>query len=330
MIKPALTGAILTMAVLAFGQSDSNSQKASAQIINNNSTTVAVGENSEATGNYAIAIGNGASADMDNTMVLGGHTLDDRVSVGIGTSYPNSLSSLDLADIDKGLLVNRLSSEQAEIFKMALGIADEGMMIYNTTDHLLMTWDGLKWDKVQTKKISLAGHRLKIDNGPSVDLSQYQQDLTSATLNGKELTIEIENGTDVKVDLSLIFKEYEARLAAIEHLLSVESEDEFGFNKDEIDSRENLDKKALAELSQNIPNPFSTSTKVTYTIPEGSASAYIEVLNTAGGIVSKQKLSPISGTREKTIFADGMAPGVYYLSLYVDHVKTNIITMIVR
>jgi hypothetical protein len=323
MIKPALTGAILTMAVVALGQTDSNSQKASAQIINNNSTTVAVGENSEATGNYAIAIGNGASADMDNTMVLGGHTLDDRVSVGIGTSYPNSLSSLDLADIDKGLLVNRLSSEQAEIFKMALGIADEGMMIYNTTDHLLMTWDGLKWDKVQTKKISLAGHRLKIDNGPSVDLSQYQQDLTSATLNGKELTIEIENGTDVKVDLSPIFKEYEARLAAIEHLLSVESEDE-------IDSRENLDKKALAELSQNTPNPFSTSTKVTYTIPEGSSSAYIEVLNTVGGIVSKQKLSPISGTREKTIFADGMALGVYYLSLYVDHVKTNMITMIVR
>ena len=110
----------------------------------------------------------------------------------------------------------------------------------------------------------------------------------------------------------------------------MESEDEFGFNKGEIDSRENLDKKALAELSQNTPNPFSTSTKVTYTIPEGSASAYIEVLNTAGGVVSKQKLSPISGTREKTIFADGMAPGVYYLSLYVDHVKTNIITMIVR
>ncbi|MFT6502170.1 MAG: hypothetical protein ACJASQ_002295 [Crocinitomicaceae bacterium] len=323
MIKPALTGAILTMAVVALGQTDSNSQKASAQIIKNNSTTLAIGENSEATGNYAIAIGNGASADMDNTMVLGGHTLNDRVSVGVGTSYPNSLSSLDLADIDKGLLVNRLSSEQAEIFKMALGIADEGMMIYNTTDHVLMTWDGLRWDKVQTKNINLAGHRLKIDNGPSVDLSQYQQDLTSATLNGNELTIEIENGTDVKVDLSPIFKEYEARLAAIEHLLSVESKDEF-------DSRENLDKKALAELSQNTPNPFSTSTKVTYTIPEGSSSAYIEVLNAVGGIVSKQKLSPIAGTREKTIFADGMAPGVYYLSLYVDHVKTNMITMMVR
>ena len=112
------------MATVAFGQADSNSQKASAQIINHNSTTLAVVENSEATGNYAIAIGNGASADMDNTMVLGGHTLDDRVSVGIGTPYPISLSSLDLADIDKGLLVDRLSSEQAEIFKMALGIAD--------------------------------------------------------------------------------------------------------------------------------------------------------------------------------------------------------------
>jgi hypothetical protein len=330
MIKPALTGAILTMAVLAFGQSDSNSQKASAQISNNNSTTLAMGENSEATGNYAIAIGNGASADMDNTMVLGGVTDEDRVSVGIGTSYPNSLSSLDLADIDKGLLVNRLSAEQAEIFKMALGMADEGMMIYNTSDHLLQTWDGLKWDNVQTKHLNLEDHRLKINNGPSVDLSQYQQDLTSATLNGQELTIGIENGADVKVDLSPIFKEYETRLAAIEHLLLVESKDEENSSNAQIESFENANTFEVAMLLQNAPNPFSSSTKVKYTIPNGSFSAYLTILDSSGKIVSNKKLSHIPGTREKTIFADGMPPGVYYLSLFVDHIKTKTVKMIVK
>ena len=330
MIKPALTGVILMMATLAFGQSNSNSPKASTENLNNNSTTLAIGENSEATGNYAIAIGNGASADMDNTMVLGGQTLNDRVSVGIGTSFPNSLSSLDLADIDKGLLVNRLSAEQAEFFKMALGLADEGMMIYNTTDHVLQTWDGLKWDNVQAKHLNLEDDLLKIDNGPSVDLSQYQQDLTSATLKGKELTIEIENGADVKVDLSPIFKEYEDRLAKIEHLLLVESEDEFGFNEERSDFGTSSDETTEALLSQNAPNPFSMSTKVKYTIPEGSSSAYIEVINTVGKRVSKQKLSPIPGSREKTIFADEMPPGVYYLSLYVDRIKTNTVTMTVK
>jgi len=330
MIKPALTGAILTMAVLAFGQSDSNSQKASAQISNNNLTTLAMGENSEATGNYAIAIGNGASADMDNTMVLGGQTLNDRVSVGIGTSYPNSLSSLDLADIDKGLLVNRLSDEQAEIFKMALGMADEGMMIYNTTDHVLQTWDGLKWDNVQTKHLNLEDHQLKMDNGSSVDLSQYQQDLTSATLNRKELTVEIENGADVKVDLSPLFKEYEDRLAAIEHLLLVESEDVANSNSAQIESLDNTNTFEVAMLLQNAPNPFSSSTKVKYTIPNGSFSAYLTILDPSGKIVSNKKLSHIPGTREKTIFADGMPPGVYYLSLFVDHIKTKTVKMIVK
>ncbi|NRA12711.1 MAG: hypothetical protein HRT57_12210 [Crocinitomicaceae bacterium] len=343
MIKPALTGAILFMVVLAFGQTASDNPTTSSDVVlekdpvnvqesKNNSTTLALGENSDATGNYSIAIGNGAFANMDNTMVLGGESYDDRVSVGIGTSNPNSLSSLDLADIDKGLLVNRLSTEQTEMFEMALGMADEGMMIYNTTDHVLQTWDGLKWENVQTKRFELKDDQLKLDNGLAVDLSEYQQDLTSATLNGKELTIEIENGSEVKVDLSPLFKEYEDRLAAIEELLSAAS-----ISVNEIDSiggsielRGNSIELTEAELSQNAPNPFSTSTKIRYTIPEGSLSAYITILNTSGKIVSNQKLSPVPGSREKTIFADGMSPGLYYLALYVDTVKMKTITIVVQ
>jgi hypothetical protein len=205
-------------------------------------------------------------------------------------------------------------------------------MIYNTTDHVLQTWDGLKWENVQTKRIELKDHQLKLDDGPTVDLSEYQQDLTAATLNGKELTIEIENGSDVKVDLSPIFKEYDDRLAAIEALLLNESieVDEIELDEEPIVSSTNPVESSEAELSQNAPNPFSSSTKIKYTIPEGSLSAYITILNTSGKIVSNQKLSPVSGSREKTIFADGMAPGLYYLALYIDTVKAKTITMVVR
>ena len=135
MIKSALTGCVVICATLVFGQDPSNSMALNLNVQNQEpviveaqleeSTQLALGDNAEATGNYATAIGNGAHADMDNTMVLGGTTEENRVSVGIGTSNPNSLSSLDLADIDKGLLVNRLSTKQAEMFEMALGIADE-------------------------------------------------------------------------------------------------------------------------------------------------------------------------------------------------------------
>ena len=146
MIKSALSCCALVIATATFAQMndqlDSNELLASSQEVESTPSTdihtkksasnaTALGDNSSATGNYAVAIGSDASATEDNTMVLGGSSDANRVSVGIGTNYPSSLASLDLGDKDKGLLVNRMTAEQADVFEMSLGVAEEGMTIYN-------------------------------------------------------------------------------------------------------------------------------------------------------------------------------------------------------
>lgn len=93
----------------------------------------------------AIAIGYNAEALLQQTMVLGGATATDRVTVGIGTKAPNIKSSLDLADTDKGFLINRLTNTQKTPVTNNLTTADLGMSIYNTDDKILQTWNGTSW-----------------------------------------------------------------------------------------------------------------------------------------------------------------------------------------
>ncbi len=125
---------------------------ANAETSNNN--TIALGANANASGNYAVAIGSNAIATTNNSMVLGGVTNTDRVSVGIATGTPNQNASLDLADTDKGLLLNRVTNAErtAMITAPASGVAltstDAGLMVYDTEDKLLYIWDGTQWGEV--------------------------------------------------------------------------------------------------------------------------------------------------------------------------------------
>ena len=94
---------------------------------------------------YSMAIGYGSSATTSNSMVLGGVTTTDRVSVGIGTTAPNQNASLDLADVDKGLLVNRLTTAQKTTLQGNLTATDYGMLVYDTDLKGLYVWDGAQW-----------------------------------------------------------------------------------------------------------------------------------------------------------------------------------------
>ncbi len=64
-------------------------------------------------------------------------------SVGIGTNSPNTNAVLDLVSPNQGILIPRLSSGQ--IGAMTLGVADEGMMVYDSTNTQFMYWDGTVW-----------------------------------------------------------------------------------------------------------------------------------------------------------------------------------------
>jgi len=90
-----------------------------------------------------IAIGNEISTSLQNTMILGGVT--NRVTVGIGTVAPNRKASLDLADTDKGFLINRLTTAQKTTLGGTLTATDLGMLVYDTDEKSIFSWDGIQW-----------------------------------------------------------------------------------------------------------------------------------------------------------------------------------------
>lgn len=71
-----------------------------------------------------------------------------------------------------------------------------------------------------------------------------------------------------------------------------------------------------ALLSQNIPNPFSNSTSISYTIPQQFSSAKIIVSDRNGNALKQVNLSNNKGTI--TVDAAILTSGAYQYSLYVD------------
>jgi hypothetical protein len=186
-------------------------------------SSVAIGYNSKAYGKYgvalgdqsqvadltqyAMAIGSGANATTSNSLVLGGVTTLDRVSVGIGTTAPNQNASLDLADTDKGLLVNRLTNALRTALEGNLTATDEGLIAYDTDDKALYAWDGSAWSSstnTDVQDLELSGNTLSLTNDVStVDLSTYMDntDNQALTLSSNNLELTSDDGTDI-IDFS--------------------------------------------------------------------------------------------------------------------------------
>jgi len=67
-------------------------------------------------------------------------------------------------------------------------------------------------------------------------------------------------------------------------------------------------------LSQNIPNPFSSTTDIKFYV-EGEENATITVYNTLGAIVSQQSVYTSVGENKVTIKASNLSNGTYMYSL---------------
>jgi hypothetical protein len=70
-----------------------------------------------------------------------------------------------------------------------------------------------------------------------------------------------------------------------------------------------------ASLQQNIPNPFSQSTVIRYTLPQTGKQAQIVISSTTGNVIRQIPLP--SGTDSITIEGGALSAGIYYYSLYV-------------
>jgi len=72
-----------------------------------------------------------------------------------------------------------------------------------------------------------------------------------------------------------------------------------------------------ASLEQNIPNPFTQSTAINYTLPQQYKLAKIIVTDKSGKALKEVNISGI-GKNTVTVDASALSAGSYQYSLYVD------------
>ena len=75
-------------------------------------------------------------------------------------------------------------------------------------------------------------------------------------------------------------------------------------------------------LFPNVPNPFSSVTRIRYSLPESCRSAELQILDLQGRLVQRLALDR-NGNDEAEISLDGHAPGLYIGILLVDGIPAD-------
>lgn len=229
----------------------------------------------------------------------------------VGTDLTiSSGSTVDLSGIDTQL-------SEAEVLAY---VSNNG---YLTTEV-----DGDPTNELQD--ISLTGTDLTISSGSTVDLSAIdtdtdEQDLTAATLTGTVLLIEIENGASVSVDLAPLLTDLQTQITNLDNRVTYLEGCACQNKVDELDGQ-----TEQPILYQNIPNPFNNTSSIKYYIPSYAQSANLVISNDMGQVVSNIPLHEVGAYGEAYVNAEGLAPGAYYYTLYVNQTKFETKTMVVE
>jgi hypothetical protein len=105
--------------------------------LTNLSNATAIGNGAEVTASNTIQLGNGSVTNVNTS-----GTITTSGSVGIGTTSLNSAAALEIVSTTKGLLLPRLTTVQRD----AIGASPPaGLLIFNTTDNLVQTYNGIAW-----------------------------------------------------------------------------------------------------------------------------------------------------------------------------------------
>lgn len=92
-------------------------------------------------------------------------------------------------------------------------------------------------------------------------------------------------------------------------------------NLSDLQNNKNLTSKSLlsnAVMNQNTPNPFNSTTNISFTIPTSARSAFISICNLQGTQVKKFDIATRGEGSIMVSFSDLGVAGMYMYSLVVD------------
>ncbi|MEQ9262579.1 MAG: T9SS type A sorting domain-containing protein [Owenweeksia sp.] len=195
-------------------------------------------------------------------------------------------------------------------------------------------------DNTDSQTLSLNGTDLSISNGNMINLSSVQdgtgtddQHLQNFTLNGTTLSVDIEDGNSVQVDISSILvplqNQHNAQQLLIDDLIArVEAIEDCacGGTLGKTGSEE---VNYMPVLHQNIPNPANGDTKIGFFLPVITQKAQLIINSNAGQLIAEYTIG-VTGEGEITIPQGSLSAGVYYYSLFVNDVKVDTKKMIIR
>ncbi len=282
-----------------------------------------------------------ATETVDLSGYLDNTDAQDLSLTGTTLSLTNDATTVDLSSLQDGtgtdsqelsLATNILSisggtntidlSGYANTDAQDLSLSGTTLSLTNdaTTVDLSSLQDGTGTD---SQELSIAADVLSISGGTNtVDLSAYAntdaQNLTSATLTGSVIQIDIENGSSVSVDIAPLIADLENRVTVLEACacgVLLVGEDEIATMR--------------PVLEQNIPNPFDATSAIGYYVPHDVSQADIVFSNNVGQIVDRITITQ-KGEGEVSVNASGYASGMYYYTLYLDGKKIDTKKMIVN
>ncbi|WP_143569882.1 T9SS type A sorting domain-containing protein, partial [Tenacibaculum agarivorans] len=233
----------------------------------------------------------------------------------------NTLSlSNDATSVDLGKYLDNTDSQELDFSSNELSISGSSKTV-DLSGYL---------DNTDAQILTISGNNLSIANGNSVDLSVFEnsdsQDLASATLSGTVLTVAIENGRSVDVDLAPILSVQQTQ---INDLLSRVEQIEKCACSGTLSTGEVFSKNKQPILYQNIPNPFNNTTSIKYFVPQHNDKAAIVFSNTSGQVIDTVFLQE-KGEQEIFFNSSSLPSGVYYYTLYVDSHKIDTKKMIIE
>jgi len=314
--------------------------------LNTNELSISGGTNTIDLSNY---LDNTDAQDLElttNTLSLtnDGTTVDLSKYLDNTDAQDLELSGNTLSLTNDGTAVD-LSKYQDNTDKQTLTLTNTQLEISggNSID-LSVLRDGTGTDN---QTLNLNSNVLSISGGNAIDFSGYvntdNQDLTAANLNGSDLTIEIQDGNSVTVDLAPLMLPLESDLidaqdeiadlisenqtqqALIEDLISrIEALEQNSGNTQNPTNRNNV-----PVLYQNIPNPFNGTTTIKYYLPDGVTNATIVFSDMLGQVFSKIALTK-TGDGELYINSDGLAVGTYFYTMYVGSRKIDTKKMVIQ